>query len=62
MTRVLFALFLLSAPLLLSGCIGYSERVVVRDRPGYGYGPPAYHGGYWGPPPRAYYGPGWRRW
>lgn len=61
MKRVLFALMILTAPMLLSGCIGYSERVVVRDRPGYGYGyGPPHGGGYWAPAP--YYGPGWRRW
>jgi hypothetical protein len=54
MTRVLLALMILAAPLMLSGCIGYSERVVVRERPGY-YPPP--HRGYWAPGP-GYYGRG----
>jgi hypothetical protein len=57
MTRILFALMMLATPLLLSACVGYSERVVVRERPGY-YPQP--YRGYWGPPPGAYYGRGWR--
>jgi hypothetical protein len=57
MTRYLVALMILAAPLMLSGCIGYSERVVVRDRPNY-YPQP--YRGYWAPPPG--YGHGWRRW
>lgn len=59
MTRTLLALMILAAPLMLSGCIGYSERVVVRERPG--YYPPPYHG-YWAPGPGYGYGHGWRRW
>lgn len=59
MTRTLFALMILAAPLMMSGCIGYSERVVVRERPGY-YPPPAYRG-YWAPGPGYGYGHG-RRW
>lgn len=56
MTRYLLAVAMLAAPLLLSGCIGYSERVVVRDRgPGY-YDAP--YRGYWGPPPGPRY---WNR-
>lgn len=56
MIRSLVALMILAAPLMLSGCIGYSERVVVRERPGY-Y--PTPYRGYWVPPPG--YGHGWRR-
>lgn len=58
MIRTLLALMILAAPLMLSGCIGYSERVVVRERPGY-YPPP--YRGHWAPGP-GYYGRGGRGW
>lgn len=59
MTRYLTALMALTAPLFLGACIGYSERVVVRER-GHHYHQP-HHRGYWGPPPGRYHGRGWNR-